>query len=81
MLSHYLNERKLFLNLESNLKKKCFYLFYFVFEELQRTYNRRLCVHLPAPAFFKLTTVYSDAKNCGLSVAAKDTPDASSEFL
>ncbi len=25
--------------------------------------------------------VYGDAKNCGLSVAAKDTPDASSEFL
>ncbi len=38
-------------------------------------------LHLPVPAFFKLTTVYGDAKNCGLSVAAKDTPDASSEFL
>ncbi len=25
--------------------------------------------------------VYSDAKNCGLSVAAKDTLQASSEFL
>ncbi len=31
---------------------------------------------------FKITTVvYSDSKNCGLSVAEEDRPDASSEFL
>ncbi len=104
MLSHCLNEGKLFLNFETKNKKKIV-LFCSTFEELQLMYKRhllekkwrilrtkfihfycrqfkllktthlRLCVHLPAPAFFKLTTVvYGYAKNCGLSVAVKDTP-------